>query len=358
MRLSGITWDHPRGYAGLLAATAAYARLRPDVEVRWDRQPLAAFESRPIGELAAGYDLLVLDHPFVGDAAVQGCLVDLTPHGPWLGLADLAGDTVGPSFASYRYGGGLWALPLDASCQAAAWRPDRLGGGPPPATLDDALRLARGQRLAMALHGVHALMTLFTLCANLGAPPGGGEGASSPLLPRAAGTAALEALRELAGRCVPEARTWSPIAALEALSRRDDLVHAPYVFAYATYGRPEAQAEHPYPAPAPRRPSEGRASGACGSAGSRASPGPPGAGRCWGAPASPCRAGGATPRPPWPSPASSRAPPSRPRWRSTGDSPPGGASGRTPRWTAPAGASTRTPCPRSSAPTCARATRA
>jgi multiple sugar transport system substrate-binding protein len=91
----------------------------------------------------------------------------------------------------------------------------------------------------MALHGVHALMTLFTLCANLGAPPGGGEGVSSPLLPRAAGTAALEALRELAGWCVPEARTWGPIAALEGLSRRDDLVHAPYVFAYATYSRPE-----------------------------------------------------------------------------------------------------------------------
>jgi multiple sugar transport system substrate-binding protein len=245
VRLKGITWDHPRGYAGLLAATRAYARLRPDVDVRWDRLPLAAaFESRPVSELAAGYDLLVLDHPFAGDAAAQECLVELTPHGPWLGLADLAGDTVGPSFASYRYGGGLWALPLDASCQVAVWRPDRLADGPPPATLDAAFRLGRGRGLAMALHGVHALMTLFTLCANLGAPPGGegdAPGALPPLLPRPAGGAALEALRELAGRCVPEARMWSPIAALEALSQRDDLVYASYVFAYATYCRSHAE---------------------------------------------------------------------------------------------------------------------
>ena len=52
--LRGLTWDHPRGYRVLeaLAATAG-----PGEAVRWQRQPLEDFESRPLRTLADRLDL-------------------------------------------------------------------------------------------------------------------------------------------------------------------------------------------------------------------------------------------------------------------------------------------------------------
>ena len=68
----GLTWDHPRGYNAL--AAAAQAEGLPLV---WDKHSLEAFESHPIGDLCARYDLVVLDHPHVGEAVATDCLVPL-----------------------------------------------------------------------------------------------------------------------------------------------------------------------------------------------------------------------------------------------------------------------------------------
>src|SRR3546814_19706626 len=70
MRTRGLTWDHPRGYNALAAAAAT----RTDGELGWDKQPPEGFEAHPIADLCARYDLVVLDHPPVGDAVAAGCL--------------------------------------------------------------------------------------------------------------------------------------------------------------------------------------------------------------------------------------------------------------------------------------------
>ena len=235
VQLRGITWDHPRGYRGLEAATAAHEASGSGVHVAWDRHSLHHFESHPIADLAAKYDLIVLDHPSMGDVARAQCLVDLLPYGEQLNLPQLEADTVGASFASYRYQGGLWALPLDAACQVAVYRPDLLErlGVAPPETLDDVHALARHGPLALALGGVHAFMCFLTLCANLGspfqAPP------AAMLEDREVGIVALETLRTLASYCPPEALEWNSIAALDALSTRDDLLYIPYVYGFSSY---------------------------------------------------------------------------------------------------------------------------
>ena len=239
--LQGITWDHPRGYRGLEAATAAYAAVVPEVRVTWDRHSLHHFESHPIEDLAAKYDLIVLDHPSMGDVAQARCLVDLSPHGERLDLASLEADTVGASFASYQYEGGLWALPIDAACQVAVYRPDLLEriGAAPPETLDDVHALARHGRLALALGGVHAFMCFLTLCANMGSPF---QPPPAAMLPdREIGVTALETLRTLASSCPPEALGWNSIAALDALSTRDDLLYSPYVYGFSSYSAAESR---------------------------------------------------------------------------------------------------------------------
>ena len=242
--LRGITWDHPRGYQGLEAATAAFMRLRPDIRVEWDRHSLHHFEFHPVAALAARYDLMVIDHPSMGDVASAGCLLDLEPHRAVLEVDRWADDVAGRSLASYRYGGALWALPIDAACQTAVYRPDLLGQRPVPRTLAGVRELASEATIAIAFKDVHALMTFFTLCANLGAPPFD-EGQSDELVAPSGGcplgavaVQALETLREILGWCPPEVLAWSSIDALDAMSRRSDLVYCPYIFSYSSYSAP------------------------------------------------------------------------------------------------------------------------
>lgn len=239
--LRGITWDHPRGYRGLEAATVAYQTIAPDVSVAWDRHSLHHFESHPIEDLAATYDLIVLDHPSMGDVARARCLVDLLPYSERLDLAHLEADTVGASFASYRYAGGLWAVPIDAACQVAVYRPDLLEqvGAAPPETLDDVHALAGHGQLALALGGVHAFMCFLTLCANMGSPF---QAPPAAMLPdRDVGVTALQTLRTLASYCPPEALEWNSIAALNALSTRDDLLYSPYIYGFSPYSAAATQ---------------------------------------------------------------------------------------------------------------------
>ena len=235
-RLDGLVWDHPRATMPVGAATAAWVSLNPEVEVVWRRRPLAAFEFQPIAEAAADHDLIVYDHPFCGDVGATGCLLPLE------GLEDA--DFVGPSLATYRAHGLAWAVPIDAACQVAVWRPDLLArvAAAAPADWTGAIALGRraeplGLRLAMALAGVHALMTWFTLCAGLGRPCA--IGPDEPLVDRATGAMALDMLRELADVADPRSVEWNSIALQEALATEPDLVFCPAVYGFATYAEPD-----------------------------------------------------------------------------------------------------------------------
>lgn len=98
------------------------------VEIAWDGRSLQDFESFPISELAAQYDFIVIDHPHVGHVTREGCLLPFEGLGRDGELTALAHQAVGASFESYRQGGHLWAVPVDAVAQVQAWRADRLSG--------------------------------------------------------------------------------------------------------------------------------------------------------------------------------------------------------------------------------------
>ena len=233
--LKGMTWRHRRAIEPLLAATSAFRAVNPDIEITWDARPLHGFEFTSIAELARRYDLIVLDHPFVGEIAASGCLMPLEEH---IHLDD--GEFVGPSLATYRYAGHLWAAPVDAACQVAALRPDLLArlDADIPKCFGEVLELGRraarvGLKLAIAMAGVHGLMTFFTLCAAAGRPCGGIP--KQPLCDRETGHAALDLMRAILAWCPAEALDWNSIALHESLVARDDLVYCPAVYCYATY---------------------------------------------------------------------------------------------------------------------------
>ena len=179
VRLTGLTWDHPRGY---LVLDALARTLEPDVSVRWQRQPLEGFESRPLRTLADDFDLLVVDHPGLGEAVRDGALLPLDEVFSEPELAAWRAASVGASYDSYVLDGRPWALPLDAAAQVAVARPDLMDAR--PASWAQACQAARHHRTALCLGGPHALLMFSAICVSAGSPPrrrgrrpaGGGAG--------------------------------------------------------------------------------------------------------------------------------------------------------------------------------------
>jgi len=184
VRLTGLTWDHPRGY---LVLNALAGTLEPDVSVRWRRQPLEGFESRPLRTLAGDFDLLVVDHPGLGEAVRDGALLPLDELFGGQELAAWRTGSVGASYDSYVLDGRPWALPLDAAAQLAGLASIRSG---------------------------RATAT------------------------KAAGTAALEIMSDLLAHADRALSQRNPIGVLDAMAADGGPAYCPLVYGYVTYQRP------------------------------------------------------------------------------------------------------------------------
>ena len=99
----------------MVATAQRFTELHPDIEITWERRSLKSFEDYPVERLAQEYDLIVLDHPSVGQGARTGALLPLDEHLPVDFLADQAQNSVGASHASYRFNDRQWALATDAA---------------------------------------------------------------------------------------------------------------------------------------------------------------------------------------------------------------------------------------------------
>ena len=95
--LNGITWGHSRGISPLLAASQRYAELYPGIEINWKKRSLQEFADFPIEKLTEEYDLLIIDHPWVGCAAATGCVLPLNEYLDEKYLADQLNNSVGDS---------------------------------------------------------------------------------------------------------------------------------------------------------------------------------------------------------------------------------------------------------------------
>jgi multiple sugar transport system substrate-binding protein len=233
--LKGLTWDHPRGYNALAAAAAQAAASGFDIH--WDKQPLEGFESHPIEDLCSRYDLVVLDHPHIGEAVRAGCLQSLESVFGVDYVGQLGRNAIGPSLRSYRFAGEHWALPLDAASQVMARRADLVGSA--PSTWSDVLTLSQKEgRVALSLAGPHAILNFLSACAALGYAPA--ERDPEELVPDAVGEEAFELLRELASRSPTSVRDKNPIDILAHMATNDDVALCPLVYGYVNYAAPAA----------------------------------------------------------------------------------------------------------------------
>jgi len=241
VKLKGLTWDHPRGYAPLIAGAREYQRSHPDVEISWDRRTLREFGEAPIEQYADRYDLIVVDHPFTGFAAGHDVLLNLAPYVTLAENDVFARDSVGLSWNSYWYGGGLWALPLDAATQVACYRPDLLSrfSSAPPKTFEDVLKLAaaaraHGQFVIVPACPIDAISLVFTLSANLGHPIS--EIADS-FLESGVAREVLDRLHALVAVAHPKSIDWNPVQVYDFMASSADALYCPWGFGYSNYAR-------------------------------------------------------------------------------------------------------------------------
>jgi multiple sugar transport system substrate-binding protein len=221
--LKGMTWSHPRGYDPMVA-TALEWEQRGGMAIHWDKRSLQDFESFPVEELARQYDLIVIDHPHVGQVTAEGCLAPLNP---------IANEFVGRSYPSYTYNGQQWAYPIDAASQVMAYRADQLPE--PPKSWDEVVQLAYAGQVVLPMLAPHSLMTFYTLCANAGFPCSTEEG---DLIEPSIGIEVIEQIRRVTSLIEPSNFAMDPIAASEAMARKDALVSVmPLGYGYVSYAR-------------------------------------------------------------------------------------------------------------------------
>lgn len=229
--LKGMTWNHPRGYDPMVACSRRWL-AETGVTVEWEKRSLQDFETFPVEELAKQFDLIVIDHPHVGQITHEKCLLPLDVTGREDERAALAAASVGQSYPSYAWQGRQWAFPIDAATQVQAWRSDLLSA--PPANWNEVLELAQAGKILIPLRPPHSLMSFYTLCGNLGRPcavEGSGE-----LIGMETGIQVFEMLREIAGLVDPSCFEMDPIAVLERMAEPDaKTVIAPLIYGYVSY---------------------------------------------------------------------------------------------------------------------------
>ena len=241
--LRGITWDHPRGLDPLLAANAVYARVAPGVRVDWTTRSLSGFGEDPLIELASSFDLLVIDHPFVGDAAASTAFHALDGLAAPGVLAERARASVGPSHASYTYAGHQWALAIDAAAQVSAIH-ERLAHDRLPTTWDEVFGLATALRrdglwMAMPMWPADLCVSTYTIGRGMGLD----LFVAGRVFPPGQGQRVFEVLKRLCDLSHPDAVTWNPPTVLDRM--RDGVVHySPMLFGYSNYSRRTAPGDH------------------------------------------------------------------------------------------------------------------
>lgn len=229
MTALGLTWDHPRGYNALAQAARQVNAGRAEPLIEWAKQPLEGFESGPITDLTARHDLVVLDHPHIGEAVAEECLIPLQDLYPPELLQRWEAQSIGPAFRSYKWQRCNWAVPLDVATQVMAHRPDLLRR---PTSWDEIAEVSAIHPVALSLGGPHAFLNLISMAGAQGVIVGG-----DAMLPDATALPLLSRLRTLADRAPEGSTTLNPIDLLERMGRSDDIALVPLIFGYVTYAR-------------------------------------------------------------------------------------------------------------------------
>ena len=231
--LKGMTWDHARGFDPMIASAKKFCSENPDVKIIWEKRSLQAFADRPIELMAFDYDLMVIDHPHVGEASRKDLIYELNHAEDYKNeLKILEHESVGLSHQSYNFNDNQYALAIDAAAPVSSYRKDLLNNI--PKTFEDVIQLAEKSLVMWPIKPVDAISSFNTIAANLGNPINSKEGVFIEL--RIANSI-LEMMKKLADLVPRECLSMNPIETLDYMSTNDDILYCPLLYGYSNYSR-------------------------------------------------------------------------------------------------------------------------
>lgn len=239
IELKGIAWDHPRGYEPLIAASKEYKKHNSDVNIKWDVRSLKEFGDMPIEQLIERYDLITIDHPYMGQAHKSGLLLKLEEHLSDEKLKNMEAEALGKCFSIYHYNQHLYATPIDAAALVAAYRKDKFAelGVKIPFSRQELKRFCKqlpsDYKVAWALCPTDIWCTFLSLCAQ-----NVGEGfISERTINAQVGTDVLDEIKSYLDFLHPDSLKWNPIQILDKMGAEDEIIYCPYLFGYTNYSR-------------------------------------------------------------------------------------------------------------------------
>lgn len=239
IELNGIAWDHPRGYEPLIAASKEYEKHHRYVTIKWDVRSLKEFGDMPIEHLIERYDLITIDHPYVGQADKNGLLLKLETQLSEDEIRNLEVHTLKGCFGVYRYNQHLYALPIDAAALVAVYRKDKIKetGLSLPKDRDELKnfysRIPTGYSVAWALSPTDIWCTFLSLCSQ-----NAGSGFIKDCqIDEKIGANVLDELKYHIEFCHPNSLNWNPIQILDRMGADEEIIYSPYLFGYSNYSR-------------------------------------------------------------------------------------------------------------------------
>jgi multiple sugar transport system substrate-binding protein len=230
-----MSWNHERATQPLAAGIALAEATSPH-RYQTETRSLSDFEEFPVSTLANSYDLIMIDHPFVGTACELGVFLPASDLVPLL-VDELEADSIGPSWTSYSMAGKSWAMPIDAACQVSAYREST----PVIVNYWHELKHAvdSGVRMVLPAAPVHLLSSIYShghqqVSSTLGRTAvledwWDASGPDEEVLLQA-----IVAVQEILEVCSPRSAVLDPIGALEAMAA-GEFEYAPLIFGYVPY---------------------------------------------------------------------------------------------------------------------------
>ena len=231
--LKGIAWDHPRGFDPMLATAKEFSNKFSEVDIVWDKRPLQAFADKPIENMAFEYDLMVIDHPHVGEASRKNLLSELDSFSKFKDkINTLSKNSVGLSHQSYNFNNHQYALAIDAAAPVAAYKVGALDEL--PLTFEQVLMLAEKSLVMWPIKPVDAISCFNTIAANIGHAINSTE---HKFIDRRIGITILKMMKKLSSLVPKDCLEMNPINVLDYLSSNNDRVYCPLLYGYSNYSR-------------------------------------------------------------------------------------------------------------------------